>query len=58
MYLDRDAMNACGKEGNPELGDFCNACFTGKYPTEDVTLERLKEIEDERACRRDNLPVG
>ena len=43
--------------GNAQLTDFCNACFTGDYPTPDVTLERLKAIETERAENRDNIPV-
>jgi len=58
LYLDREAMNEAAREGNPRIGEFCNACFTGRYPTEDVTLERLKAIEDERGCHRDNVPVG
>ena len=58
MYLDREAMNAAAREGNPRIERFCNACFTGDYPTEDVTLERLKAIEEERACQRDNVPVS
>jgi amidophosphoribosyltransferase len=57
MYLDRDAMNSAAREGNPEIERFCNACFNGEYPTPEVTLERLKAIEDERAEQRDNVPV-
>ena len=57
LYLDRDAMNDCAREGNSAIEEFCNACFTGRYPTEDVTLERLKAIEEERDCQRDNVPV-
>jgi amidophosphoribosyltransferase len=57
LYLDREEMNAAAREGNERIEHFCNACFTGKYPTEDVTLERLKAIEDERACQRDNVSV-
>ena len=57
LYLDREAMNAAAHEGNPAVKQFCNACFTGKYPTPDVTEERLQKIEDERAVHRDNVPV-
>ena len=49
MYLDRGRMNACGSAGNPEVEDFCNACFTGTYPTGDITREVLEAIEGERA---------
>ena len=58
MYLDRDAMNAAAREGNPRIERFCNACFTGDYPTPDVTLETLKVIEEERCSRRDNVSVS
>lgn len=58
LYLDRDEMNAAARAGNPKLDHFCNACFTGEYPTGDVTLERLKAIEDERASHGDRLPVA
>ncbi|MEL6430288.1 MAG: amidophosphoribosyltransferase [Planctomycetota bacterium] len=57
LYLDRNEMNACASKGNPSIESFCNACFTGDYPTPDVTLERLKAIESEREEHRDNVPA-
>jgi len=57
LYLDREEMNAAAREGNERIEVFCNACFSGEYPTEDITLDRLKAIEDERGLRRDNVPV-
>jgi amidophosphoribosyltransferase len=48
MYLERDAMNAAAQAGNPLIEQFCNACFTGEYPTGDITREVLAEIEGER----------
>src|SRR5688572_23400664 len=45
IYLDREAMNAAARAGNPRIERFCNACFTGDYPTGDITLERLTAIE-------------
>jgi amidophosphoribosyltransferase len=48
MYLDREAMNAAARRGNPRLEKFCNACFTGEYPTGDITREVLDTIEGER----------
>ena len=56
LYLDRDAMNAAATKGNPKISKFCNACFTGDYPTPDVSLESLKAIETERISQRDNVP--
>jgi amidophosphoribosyltransferase len=50
MYLDRDRMNAAARVGNPRIEKFCNACFTGEYPTGDVTREMLAEIEGERVA--------
>ena len=57
VYLDREAMNNAAAKGNPRLESFCNACFTGEYPTPDVTLERLRAIEEERGTRRSNPAV-
>jgi len=48
MYLDREAMNAAARAGNENIKAFCNACFTGDYPTGDITPEVLKAIEGER----------
>jgi amidophosphoribosyltransferase len=48
VYLDREAMNAAARRGNPEVEHFCNACFTGEYPTGDITREVLEAIEGER----------
>ena len=52
MYLDREAMNAAAREGNPRVEDFCNACFTGDYPTGDITVERLRAIAGDRCANR------
>jgi len=48
VYLPLDALNRAGTTGNPEIARFCNACFTGEYPTGDVTPEMFDEIERER----------
>ena len=34
--------------GNPEIKSFCTACFSGNYPTNDITPEMFTEIERER----------
>jgi len=36
------------QEGNPQIEQTCNACFSGVYPTGDVTEEQLARIEAER----------
>jgi amidophosphoribosyltransferase len=48
LYLDRDEMNEAARAGNPAIDEFCNACFTGEYPTGDITPEVLETIEGER----------
>ena len=58
MYLDRDAMNAAARAGNSKIEQFCNACFTGEYPTGDVTVEQLLAIENDRQTNRDEVSCG
>jgi len=48
IYQELPALERSVIEGNPELHAACNACFSGKYPTGDVTPEMLAEIESER----------
>jgi amidophosphoribosyltransferase len=48
VYLERAAMNEAARAGNPKIEKFCNACFTGEYPTGDITLERMNLIASER----------
>jgi amidophosphoribosyltransferase len=55
LYLDRDAMNAAARAGNPEVESFCNACFTGDYPTGDITPEVLERIGHERDRSRQKV---
>jgi amidophosphoribosyltransferase len=52
-YLDREAMNSAAREGNPEIEEFCNACFNGDYPTKDITVEALQLIEEEPSLHSD-----
>jgi amidophosphoribosyltransferase len=58
MYLEREAMNAAARAGNPKVEKFCNACFTGEYPTGDVTVEQLLAIENDRVTNRDEVSCG
>ncbi|MBP7898550.1 hypothetical protein KAZ92_01205, partial [Candidatus Gracilibacteria bacterium] len=32
-------------EGNKKITKFCSACMDGKYPTKDITLKRLDEMD-------------
>jgi amidophosphoribosyltransferase len=55
LYLDRAAMNEAARAGNPKIERFCNACFTGEYPTGDITSEVLDRIGNERTDSRQKL---
>jgi amidophosphoribosyltransferase len=55
MYLDLERMNTAARVGNDSIRRFCNACFTGEYPTGDVTREMLTAIETERSTSQAQL---
>jgi len=48
VYLDLEEMESAARKGNEKIEKFCTACFTGNYPTNDVTAEMLSAIENER----------
>jgi amidophosphoribosyltransferase len=52
IYQDLEDLVDASRAGNPKIDSFCTACFSGQYPTEDVTASMLDEIEKERlnAC--------
>ncbi|MSR75258.1 MAG: amidophosphoribosyltransferase [Planctomycetes bacterium] len=58
VYLEREAMNTAVRAGNPKLDGFCNACFTGDYPTGDMSVERLQNLEGEREQHGARTSVG
>ena len=58
VYLEREAMNAAVRAGNPKLDGFCNACFNGDYPTGDLSVERLQLLEDEREQHGARVSAG
>jgi amidophosphoribosyltransferase len=55
LYLDREAMNQSARAGNQDIQHFCNACFTGEYPTGDITREVLDTLEGERRSSQQRL---
>ncbi len=48
IFQDLEDLEEAARAGNPKLSNFCTACFSGHYPTGDVTKEVLDEIERER----------
>jgi amidophosphoribosyltransferase len=57
MYLDLERMNEAARVGNPRIERFCNACFTGEYPTGDVTPEMLTAIAGERCSSQSQITM-
>jgi amidophosphoribosyltransferase len=55
LYLEREAMNDAARAGNPKIQGFCNACFTGEYPTGDITATVLDRIGNERTDSRQKV---
>jgi amidophosphoribosyltransferase len=49
IYQSLDALKKAVRLENPKLTDFCGACFSGTYPTGDVTPEVLEKIEKQRS---------
>jgi amidophosphoribosyltransferase len=55
LYLEREAMNEAAQAGNPKIQGFCNACFSGEYPTGDITTAVLDRIGNERTDSRQKV---
>ncbi len=56
IYLDMERLVRAARYGNEEIEKFCTACYTGDYPTGDVSDEILKSIEDDRkAAEKANM---
>jgi amidophosphoribosyltransferase len=48
VYQTLDDLVASVHDVQPKIGDMCTACFSGNYPTGDITSEMLLQIERER----------
>lgn len=48
IYQDLDDLVEAARAGNPRVQHFCTACFSGDYPTRDITPEMFTAIERER----------
>ncbi|MBI4882387.1 MAG: amidophosphoribosyltransferase [Planctomycetes bacterium] len=56
LYQTLEDLEESTREGNAQLTTFCNACFTGRYPTNDVTPEVLEAIEGDRLSAHEPVP--
>jgi amidophosphoribosyltransferase len=48
LYQDVQQMEKAVRKQNKQIKTFCKACFTGHYPTGDVSRQVLAMIEEER----------
>jgi len=48
IYQTLDDLLGAVQEDRPEIERMCDACFSGSYPTGDITSEMLLQIETER----------
>jgi len=48
IYQTLDDLTGAVRQGHPEMRHMCHACFSGDYPTGDITSEMLLQIEEER----------
>jgi len=48
IYQTLDDLLGSVQEDRPEIERMCDACFSGSYPTGDITAETLLQIEAER----------
>lgn len=54
IYQDIKDMENAVRQQNKNIKSFCKACFTGIYPTGDVSDEMLSKIERERDISENN----
>jgi len=54
IYQSLEDLKKAVHKGNRKLTEFCGACFSGVYPTGDVTPEILEEIEADRRSIHDS----
>jgi amidophosphoribosyltransferase len=53
IYQTLDDLVASVTDHGPDIAHMCTACFSGEYPTGDITAEMLLQIEDERTANGD-----
>jgi len=54
IYQDMHEMENAVRKQNPRIKTFCKACFSGFYPTGDVSEAMLAQIEEERDSQKKN----
>jgi amidophosphoribosyltransferase len=51
IYQTLDDLVGAVRDGQPEMRQMCTACFSGNYPTGDITPGMLLRIENERLAQ-------
>ncbi len=57
IYQELSDMENAVRKQNKKIKSFCKACFTGNYPTGDVSSTILEEIENERINFKNQLEL-
>jgi amidophosphoribosyltransferase len=55
FYQTLDDLVAAVREDRPKFERMCTACFSGDYPTGDITPQMLLQIEEERTERANSV---
>ncbi len=55
FYTSVDDLHWAVRVGNPKIRKFSDGCFTGNYPTPEVTPKLLKELGNGRTLSRDSF---
>jgi amidophosphoribosyltransferase len=53
VYQTLDDLTDAVGGAEPRIPRFCTACFSGNYPTGDITPRMLLQIEEERTAQAD-----
>jgi len=54
IYQSLGSLKKAVRQENAELKHFCDACFSGVYPTGDISPQMLKSIEKDRKQHQDH----
>ncbi len=57
IYQELEDLEAAAVEGLDEPRTFCSACFSGSYPTGDLTADLFESLENERLSVHEDLEV-
>ncbi len=58
FYGKIEDLHRAVRTGNQKIRKFSEGCFTGKYPTPEVTSELLRKWEKQRTVIRDEFSIG